>query len=38
MKGVTLKRLIKGQMDGIGARPRLRADGADGSLAHRPHI
>ena len=26
-----LKRLVKGQMDGIGARPRLRAEGADGS-------
>jgi acetate kinase len=26
-----LKRLIKGQMDGVGARPRLRADAADGT-------
>src|SRR5437868_2119948 len=26
-----LKRLIKGQMDGIGARPRLRATAADGA-------
>src|SRR5215470_12232367 len=25
----SLQRLIKGQMDGIGTRPRLRADGAD---------
>ena len=25
----TLRRLIKGQMDGIGSRPRLRASGAD---------
>jgi acetate kinase len=25
----TLRRLIKGQMDGIGSRPRLRAEGAD---------
>jgi len=28
-----LKRLIKGQMDGIGTRPRLRADAAEGSPA-----
>jgi acetate kinase len=28
-----LKRLIKGQMDGIGTRPRLRADATDGSPA-----
>jgi len=28
-----LKRLIKGQMDGIGTRPRLRATGTDGALA-----
>jgi acetate kinase len=27
----TLKRLIKGQMDGIGARPKLRAQGSDNS-------
>ena len=27
----TLKRLVKGQMDGIGTRPRLRAEGANGS-------
>lgn len=26
-----LKRLVKGQMDGVGARPRLRAETADGS-------
>jgi acetate kinase len=26
-----LKRLIKGQMDGVGARPRLRAEAADGT-------
>jgi acetate kinase len=26
-----VKRLIKGQMDGVGARPRLRADAADGT-------
>ncbi|MFL4977755.1 MAG: acetate kinase, partial [Xanthobacteraceae bacterium] len=25
-----LRRLVKGQMDGIGTRPRLRADAADG--------
>jgi acetate kinase len=32
----TLRRLIKGQMDGIGSRPRLRANGADsGPLADR---
>lgn len=29
--GRTLKRIIKGQVDGIGARPRLRAAGADGA-------
>jgi acetate kinase len=28
-----LKRLIKGQMDGIGTRPRLRATAADGAIA-----
>src|SRR3974390_1894958 len=28
-----LKRLIKGQIDGIGTRPRLRATAADGDLA-----
>lgn len=28
----SLKRQIKGQMDGIGSRPRLRATGADGSV------
>jgi acetate kinase len=27
----SLKRLIKGQMDGVGARPRLRAEAADGA-------
>jgi len=33
-----LKRLIKGQMDGIGSRPRLRASGADGEpLADRAY-
>jgi len=26
-----LKRLIKGQMDGVGARPHLRAEAADGA-------
>ena len=30
-EGGGLKRLIKGQMDGVGARPRLRADGAGGA-------
>lgn len=29
----SLKRLMKGQVDGIGTRPRLRATGADGVLA-----
>lgn len=28
----SLKRQIKGQMDGVGSRPRLRATGADGSV------
>ena len=33
-----LKRLIKGQMDGIGSRPRLRASGADnGPMADRAY-
>src|SRR5262245_33060777 len=30
--GGSLKRQIKGQVDGIGSRPRLRASGADGTL------
>jgi acetate kinase len=30
--GTKLDRLIKGQMDGIGTRPRLRAKGADGTV------
>jgi acetate kinase len=32
-RGGGLRRLIKGQMDGIGTRPRLRAAAADGALA-----
>ena len=28
----SLKRQIKGQIDGVGSRPRLRATGADGSV------
>src|SRR4051812_35575304 len=33
-----LRRLVKGQMDGIGSRPRLRASGEDGdSLADRAY-
>ena len=31
--GTNLKRLVKGQIDGIGTRPRLRATAADGALA-----
>ncbi len=31
--GVALKRLVKGQMDGIGTRPRLRAVTVDGTVA-----
>ena len=31
-----LSRVVKGQMDGIGTRPRLRAEGADGAAPDRP--
>ena len=33
--GANLKRLIKGQIDGIGTRPRLRATAADGATCDR---
>ena len=34
----TLRRQIKGQMDGIGSRPRLRASGAERRSAGRPRL
>ena len=34
--GGDLGRLVKGQMDGIGTRPRLRAEGAGADIADRP--
>jgi acetate kinase len=32
VRGAGLERLVKGQMDGIGTRPRLRATGAEGAV------
>ena len=36
MGRTTLKRLLKGQLDGIGTQPRLRVKGADDAIADRP--
>src|SRR6266511_2999323 len=33
VEGAELRRLVKGQMDGIGTHPRLRATAADGTAA-----